>query len=196
MPESGGTMYIQHKPEDEMRQAERLFPSMLAVIVGLAAAAPAAAQATQGDWSRILRDRTCTPEIACPPRAGMVWDSTNTGPRYPEVLKQVGIGGEVVVSFTVNADGAVDTNSVSVVRTSSQAFTGMAIQAVRRWRFRADSGQRLPASVSAQVQLIFSHEGSCGDATSQQRMGWAAWNQLVTRTCVRSIPRDQVRPHS
>lgn len=171
-----------------MRQHHQQFLSTLAVLGVVIAAAPASAQGGSDDWSRIIHRRACHPDNPCPLRAGLLWDSTNVGPRYPYVLEQAFVGGEAVVTFQVGADGVVDSNSVAVVRTSHQLFADAATAAVRRWRFGAETEQRPPEPVSVQVHLVFSHERFCRDNSSSQHTGWAATNQLVTAVCVRRTP--------
>lgn len=177
----------------QMWQHNRLFLSVLAVSGSIFATAPASAQEGSGDWSRIIRHRSCHPDNPCPARKGLLWDSTNVGPRYPLVMIAVGIGGETVLTFRVGVDGAVDSNSVTVVRTSNDAFAATSIEAVRLWRFGVESDQRPPEPISVQVQLIFSHEGVCGDSAAQQRTGWAATNQMVAAACAQQVPRSELR---
>src|SRR5690606_20148304 len=104
-----------------MLQHHQQFLSTLTVLGVVLAAAPASAQGGSDDWSRITHPRTCHPNNPCPLRAGLLWDSTTVGPRYPVVLEQAFVGGETVVTFQVGADGVVDSNSVTVVRTSNRA---------------------------------------------------------------------------
>lgn len=55
-------------------------------------------------------------------------------PRYPPDALRSGIGGEVIVEFTVGMDGSV--TDARVVRSSpSRVFDREALNAVRRWRF-------------------------------------------------------------
>lgn len=177
-----------------MLPAVRSFLHVLSVVGVILAAPPASAQGASTEWSRILRERWCHPEQPCPPRQGLVWDTANASPRYPEVLRGVGVGGEVVLSFTVGTTGAVNPASVTVVRTSNRAFNDVAITAVHGWRFGADGEQRIPESVPVQLHLIFAHHGVCPTDDDRQRIGWGAGNQLVVSGCVRRVPRNRLTP--
>lgn len=175
-----------------MLHSPHLFPHILSGLALVVAAQPAAAQGAPADWSRILRERWCHPEQPCPPRQGLVWDSANASPKYPEVLRGVGVGGEVVLSFTVGTTGVVNPGSVMVVRTSNRAFNAAAITAVQGWTFGADGEQRIPDSVPVQLHLIFASQGVCPTDDDRQRIGWGAWNQLVVSACVRRVPRSRL----
>jgi protein TonB len=56
-------------------------------------------------------------------------------PLYPPDALRAGIGGEVAVTFTVNADGSVD--DVAIVSAQPQGvFDKNVLAAVRRWKFK------------------------------------------------------------
>lgn len=154
----------------------------------------ATAQDTHWEWSRIIRSRWCPADNPCPARAGLLWDSTNAAPTYPTVLAAVGVGGEVVLTFMVNANGTVDEGSVTVVHASNRAFSQPSIDAVRTWRFGAEAEGRPSEAVPMRVQLLFAHEGACKGIPPSQRIGWAGADQLVISTCAASIPRSQLPP--
>lgn len=146
-----------------------------------------------GDWSRIIRRRSCPVTTDCPPRQGLVWDTTNVLPPYPPALWGGGIGGDVVVSFQVGADGTVDSSSVTVVRASNTAFKAPAISTVRRWRFGFETEGRPSPSITAQVHLLYANELGCKDGHRQQLTGWAGPNQLVMGVCTPVVTRSQLR---
>lgn len=146
-----------------------------------------------GDWSTIIRSRRCPVAKDCPPRQGLVWDTTNALPIYPPAMRAAGIGGEAVVSFQVGADGTVDSSSVTVVRATNTAFKAPAIGTVRRWRFGFEAEGRPSLSITAQVHLLFAQEIGCKEGPSRQWTGWAGPNQLVMAMCTPVIARSQLR---
>lgn len=56
-------------------------------------------------------------------------------PAYPDVLRQAGIEGEVVVSFVVDTSGRVEVNSFKVIRATHEFFTNAVKNALPRMRF-------------------------------------------------------------
>ncbi len=64
-------------------------------------------------------------------------------PKYPATMRQVGIEGQVIVGFDVNADGEVE--SVRVVSSSRPEFEAPALDAVRTWQF--EPGEKNGAKV-------------------------------------------------
>lgn len=162
----------------------------------LVAPASIRAQEAIDDWSTILRGhRACYPD-PCTSRPGLVWDSTNVVPGYPPVMRAVGIGGEAVLSFAVEADGRVDPASVTVVRATNRAFEPSAIDAVAQWRFGVEAPGRPTGIIRSQVRIVYVHQGACRGAPEGQRWGWATRNELGIFACVTLIPRDQLQPRS
>ena len=169
------------------------FVSALPLSVMLMAPAVAPAQdAVGGDWSRIIRTRRCPVAQPCVAREGLVWDSTNAWPTYLPVLVAAGVGGDVILSFRVGADGAVDPNSVAVVRASNPALSAPSIHAVRRWRFDAESPSRPSTAVPVQAHVLFAHAGACTASSPARWIGWAGANQVVIGACATSIPRSEL----
>lgn len=64
-------------------------------------------------------------------------------PRYPDMLRQAGIDGRVLLRFTVDTTGRVDPSSVVVVSSTHDLFAGAARAALLGFRFR-------PAEVDGQ----------------------------------------------
>lgn len=62
-------------------------------------------------------------------------DPASDGPRYPEALRMKGVQGEVVIEFTVDTTGRVDTAGVTVVSTSNPLFTEAVREALPRMHF-------------------------------------------------------------
>jgi protein TonB len=72
------------------------------------------------------------------------WDShellmhiiTSAKPRYPETLRQSGIGGRVLVQFSVDTTGRVDMTSIHVIQSTHDLFTQAVRSALGAFRFR------------------------------------------------------------
>lgn len=178
-----------------MRHIARPLLLALGTIVLLCTPALAAAQVAASGWSRIIHaygSHQCTPARPCPQRTGLVWDSTNAIPKYPEVLGAVGIGGEVLLTFQVGEDGAVDSNSIAVVRTNQQAFVRNSIAAVHRWRFGVEADGRPEGPITVEFHLIFARMGRC-DGPRETDAGWAGWNQMVITICSILRPRSSLQ---
>lgn len=58
-------------------------------------------------------------------------------PTYPQELRSQGIEGRVLLRFVVGTDGRVEASTIQVRSSSHPAFTAPAIEAIRKWRFRA-----------------------------------------------------------
>jgi TonB family protein len=176
--------------------ARALLP-LLGAIALVFTPAYATAQADAADWSRIIRVYSwnqCTSERPCPARPGLVWDSTNAFPRYPEVMAGVGIGGEAVVRFRVGEAGAVESGSVAVVKSTNRAFDQNSMDAISRWRFGVEAEGRPAGHIEVEVRVIYAQMGRCPDNIRQVGTGWAGSNLLVVTTCSVMIPRSQLLP--
>jgi TonB family protein len=123
-----------------------------------------------------------------------VWDSTNTFPKYPEVMAGVGIGGEAVLAFRVNEAGFVEDGSVAVVKSSNRAFDQNSMDAISRWRFTTEAEGRPAGPIETEVRVIYAQMGRCPDNIRQVGTGWAGSNLLVVTTCIVIIPRSQLQP--
>lgn len=78
-------------------------------------------------------------------------------PLYPMAAKLKGIEGMVVLFFTVQADGAVDSVEVSSA-TPEYIFNEAAKSAVRRWRFKPGVKNGEPVATRVSVPLRFELE--------------------------------------
>ena len=57
-------------------------------------------------------------------------------PRYPETLRQGGIGGRVLVQFTVDTSGRVDMSNIRVIQSTHDLFTQAVRSALASFRFK------------------------------------------------------------
>lgn len=75
-------------------------------------------------------------------------------PQYPDILRQAGVEGEALVSFTVDTTGRADVSSFKVIRTTHELFATAVKNALPRMRFiPAEVGDR---KVKQLVQQPFS----------------------------------------
>ncbi len=155
------------------------------------------AQGTLAEWSHVIRPRWCDPQNPCPARMGMLWDSTNKPPRYPPVLAEAGMGGEVVLWFGVLPNGLVDSSSVIVIGSTHKAFVQSTVNAVRTWRFGAEATPRPKSAITVEMRIVYAHAGACRTASKEPMVAWATADQLVMVACHVLIPRSQLqRPGS
>lgn len=61
--------------------------------------------------------------------------SGSENPRYPEILRQAGVEGEVLASFVVDETGAADPTSFKAIRSTHELFTAAVKQALPTMRF-------------------------------------------------------------
>jgi protein TonB len=68
-------------------------------------------------------------------------------PRYPEVLRQSGVDGRVLIRFTVDTLGRIDQSSVQVVTETHALFSRAVREALSGFRFRPaeSNGHKVPA---------------------------------------------------
>ncbi|WP_407353401.1 energy transducer TonB [Luteimonas sp. R10] len=102
-----------------------------------AAAAEAAAQRAaqqRAAEQRAAEERAAQAAAASTPTAADLRAISTPAPRYPPEALRSGQGGEVLVEFTVGADGSV-TNARVVRANPPRLFDREAVAAVRRWRF-------------------------------------------------------------
>lgn len=77
-------------------------------------------------------------------------------PRYPEALRQAGIGGHVLIRFTVDTAGHVDMASVQVIESTHPLFTTAVRTVLPTYRFKpSEAGGRRIAS-TAEMPFEFS----------------------------------------
>jgi protein TonB len=72
-------------------------------------------------------------------------------PRYPELLRKAGIGGQVRVEFVIDTAGRVENGSVRILASTHELFSAAARAAVSTWLFRP--GRIAEAAVRSRVQV-------------------------------------------
>jgi TonB family protein len=75
-------------------------------------------------------------------------------PPYPELARRAHMEGVVVLEAVIGVDGSV--RDVRVLRGASPLLDAAALEAVRRWRYRAASVGTRPVAVYLQVVITFS----------------------------------------
>lgn len=75
--------------------------------------------------------------------------------RYPEMLRQAGVQGQVVAEFIIDTTGHVERNSFKIVQSSHPLFDGPAREAIMSCRFRAGriSGRAVRVRVQQPVNF-------------------------------------------
>lgn len=133
-------------------------------------------------------NRYCHPPDACVLRGALLWDTTNVAPRYPAVMRDVGIQGEVQVAFMVQPDGSVDAESMVIQHATNRAFAQTVLDAVGRWKFRIESMDRPVTATPTGMTVIFAIAERCpsgltGPVTSLSAAGEGA--RLILMACPR-----------
>lgn len=80
-------------------------------------------------------------------------------PRYPEVMRSVGLDGVVQLRFVVGTNGRVEANSIQVVSSTNKAFEQPAIDAIRLSRFSPAMMRGTPVRQLVQQTIRFSLTG-------------------------------------
>ena len=81
---------------------------------------------------------------------------TSVKPRYPESLRQTGIGGRVLVRFTVDTLGRVDMSTVQVLQSTHDLFTRSVLDALASFRFKPSQLRGKLVSSLAEMPFEFS----------------------------------------
>ncbi|HEU4882818.1 MAG TPA: TonB family protein [Longimicrobium sp.] len=137
---------------------------LLAVILALAAAAPAAAQQTPPDPARVyeLAEVEVLPR---PQNAADLLAALHQG--YPPHLRQAGVGGTVHVAFVVDPDG--HTGDVRVLSTPDSGFNAPTVEAVSLLRFTPAQVQGHPVAVRVEQPITWRVEpaAAAGDEPAE-----------------------------
>jgi protein TonB len=76
-------------------------------------------------------------------------------PRYPEILRQAGIEGRVLMEFVIDTLGRAERGSLRVINTQHDLFNGPARDAVLSCRFRPGRIQGRAVRVRVQQPVNF-----------------------------------------
>ena len=83
-------------------------------------------------------------------------------PRYPDLLRQAGIDGRVLLEFVVDTSGHVERGSVKVLSSTNQLFEQPAREAISQWTFRPGKISNHPVRVRVQQPINFQIQGRQG----------------------------------
>ncbi len=76
-------------------------------------------------------------------------------PRYPEMLRQAGIEGSVILEFVIDTTGRVEETSINILSSSNRAFEGPARDVIRRSVYRPGRVRGVPVRVLVQQSISF-----------------------------------------
>jgi TonB family protein len=109
-----------------------------AIVSALETPAAQAAQAAQAAPAAPPQEYTTKPEAGSPTQVDdrnvMAIPGSPT-PRYPQILKEAGVEGGVVVAFVVDTNGVLDPASIKVIGTTHQLFAEAFIAVAPSMRF-------------------------------------------------------------
>ncbi len=74
-------------------------------------------------------------------------------PDYPEELRRANVEGTVVIAFTVRADGSV--GELTIRQSQNRSLNPLALEAVRRWRFKPPLLKGAPTTLRVELPLEF-----------------------------------------
>lgn len=136
-----------------------------AIVLAGGFASTGTAQAIDAVTARIFDPAFVPPcmrgeECPAPPWA-LAWHRDNQLPGYPEVMRAVGIDGEVEVSFIVEPDGAVRDSSITFTRATNRAFEVSVRNAVGSWRLPLRTDGKPPEAVRTTLTVIFALFARC-----------------------------------
>jgi TonB family protein len=137
-------------------------------------------------------NRYCHPPDECVLRGALLWDSTNAIPRYSEIMRSVGIESDADVKFSVRPDGTVDPASIEVSRLTNRAFEQPIHNAVRTWKFRVATSDRVTEPIPTALELMFVLAHGCaesGDRTISALSTRRTPTRLLILACWDDRPR-------
>jgi protein TonB len=76
-------------------------------------------------------------------------------PRYPEMLRQAGIQGSVLLEFVIDTAGHVNPETIKVMQSTNRAFEGPAKDVIRRSLYRPGRVRGVPVRVLVTQQIGF-----------------------------------------
>lgn len=76
-------------------------------------------------------------------------------PKYPELLRNAGIAGEVMLEFVIDTAGRVEMGSARVVSSTHQLFNAPALAVLGSWRFRPARIGGMPVRARVHFPLHF-----------------------------------------
>jgi TonB family protein len=111
-------------------------------------------------------------------------------PRYPDILKTAGVEGGVLVSFVVDETGAVDAQSVRVLRSTHQLFAKAVTSVLPQMHFLPAILNNVPVRQVVRLPILFNIMDSPLSTTEGQRaaleklMEGAPFDNFVTLSAI------------
>ncbi|MCH8937078.1 MAG: TonB family protein [Gemmatimonadetes bacterium] len=91
-------------------------------------------------------------------------------PRYPEMLRQAGIEGRVLLEFVIKQDGTVDSSSLSVLESTNRAFEGPARAVIEGSLYTPGEVDGGPVRVLVSQQIGFTLAAKVAQKAALQRI--------------------------
>ena len=111
-------------------------------------------------------------------------------PKYPDILRQAGVEGEVLVSFTVDESGRPDVATLQVIRSTHELFSVAVREALPGMRFRPAERDGRKVKLTVQEPFTFTLVGS---KSPQERRVWP--KDALQETVVTGVPGEaRLRP--
>lgn len=109
-------------------------------------------------------------------------------PKYPELLRQAGVEGEVLVSFDVDEDGQPDVATIKVIQSTHELFSVAVREALPDMRFRPAERDGRKVKLTVQEPFTFTLVGA---KSPQERRMWP--KDALQETVVTGV-RGNARP--
>ena len=124
--------------------------------------------------------------------------SADDAPHYPPVLRSAGVAGQVDVEFEVLGNGAVDSASIRVVRSTNAMFVPPTIASIAKWHFTREMVAHAgPVRFGVALRYAQMVE-TCAVANNSPMVTWNAsgdFPMMTVMVCQRPlIARDQLTP--
>jgi protein TonB len=78
-----------------------------------------------------------------------------SAPRYPDILRNAGIAGQVTIEFVIDTAGRVEAGSMKILASTNELFSQAARAAVSTWLFRPGRIEERAVRSRVQVPLNF-----------------------------------------
>lgn len=91
-------------------------------------------------------------------------------PRYPEELRQAGVGGMVLLDFVIDANGRVDSSSITVLEATHDAFVAPATDVIQRSIYQPGEQDGKPVAVQVQQRIGFTTQRRDREALTLQAL--------------------------
>ena len=91
-------------------------------------------------------------------------------PRYPQMLREAGVEGMVLLDFVIDASGRVDSSSITVLESTNGAFVAPATDVIQRSLYQPGELDGEPVAVRVQQRIGFSIQRPDRDVLTLQTL--------------------------